>query len=60
MSDQILPIKCELRSWAEVDEMFEALKKRFHSEGGVRLRAETVTSLVGSRLSVVFDWEDMG
>jgi hypothetical protein len=60
MSETVLPVKCELRSWAEVDDMFEALKKKFHSEGGTRLRAEVVTSLMGGRLTVVFDWDDMG
>ncbi len=56
---EIKVIDCQPKVWDEVDEMFEELKRKYRKGGGQGLRAELASTLVGARLSVVFDWDDV-
>lgn len=58
-SHEVHPVKCELKTWEEVDKMYAELRKRYRVGGGDNLRAEMVGSIVGGRLTIVFNWEDM-
>ncbi len=57
--DEVKPIDCQPKDWDEVDAMFEELKQKYRVGGGEGLRAELISTIVGGRLVVVFDWEDM-
>ncbi len=57
--EEIKPVECTPKTWDEVDQLFEELKKKYRDGGGEGLRAELTSTLVGARLVVVCDWEDM-
>lgn len=59
MVEEVKNIECKSTTWDELDEMFDELKCKYRIGDGTNLRAELTSTIVGARLVIVFDWDDM-